>query len=298
MDSTSTTQMIRWLMELYEEGIITRADTDGVAMEWGSPEAILTAIEQIAYRRGIGDVLAESSVRAAEKLGRGSIGYVNHVKGLPIYGQQNPSNMAAFKGTCLSASVSPRGDTRRGMHFPVDQYEEVEDPEKLPEERKRELAQCYEGEAKAVADKEDVALACDMLSVCKYTITWMQALTLQDAADLYAAGSGVETSEESLLERARKIRTLERAIDVREGLTREIETLPERYFNKNQPVREGPYRGNVLDSKRFEDMKTEYYALRGWDPVTGVPTGETLRKLGLEDVAGDLERWGRSPRSG
>jgi aldehyde:ferredoxin oxidoreductase len=296
IDVTSTTQMIRWLMELYEAGVITKEDTDGVAMEWGSPEAILAMIEKTAHREGIGDVLAEGSLRAAEKIGRGSMEYVNQVKGLAVSEVQNPNNAAAYKGTCLSDSVSPRGDNMRALSYPIERYEEVEDPEKLTIERKRELAQCYEGEAECVVSHEDLVLLCDMLSICKYTTAWwMGAVTLEHMVDLYSAGSGTEASIETLVEQAGTIRTLERAIDVREGLTREMETLPRRFFNKNEPIREGPYKGNILDSKRFEEMKSEYYELRAWDPLTGVPTEETLGRFGLEDVAEDLRKRGRLP---
>ncbi|MBW2368175.1 MAG: hypothetical protein JRH15_09845 [Deltaproteobacteria bacterium] len=86
---------------------------------------------------------------------------------------------------------------------------------------------------------------------------------------------------------ADKIRTMERAYEVMEGLTSQHDTLPKVYFDK--AIDSGPLKGAVLDSSKFETMKKEYYALRGWDPDTGVPTRETLTKFGLEDVARDMK---------
>ena len=91
---------------------------------------------------------------------------------------------------------------------------------------------------------------------------------------------------EKLLEAAARIRCLERAFSIRAGLTRDGDTLPKRFWEK---VPDGPFKGEKLSPAKFEQMKTEYYAIRGWDPQTGVPTRETLEKLGLKDAVHDLE---------
>jgi aldehyde:ferredoxin oxidoreductase len=98
-------------------------------------------------------------------------------------------------------------------------------------------------------------------------------------ARLLSAGSGTETSVDDLFDFARKIRTLERAYEAGEGLTREDDTLPRKAFKIANEE------GHLLDPEKFELMKSEYYELRGWDPETGVPTEESLVALGLEDIA-------------
>ncbi|MBM3299691.1 MAG: aldehyde:ferredoxin oxidoreductase, partial [Deltaproteobacteria bacterium] len=79
---------------------------------------------------------------------------------------------------------------------------------------------------------------------------------------------------------------LERAFDVRQGLRRDDDTLPDKFFDT--PLAKGKYKGAVLDRTKFEQMKDEYYELRGWDKRTGVPTKEKLMELGLATVADEV----------
>ena len=109
------------------------------------------------------------------------------------------------------------------------------------------------------------------------------------------AGTGVETSVDMLFKVAGKVRTLERAYCVREGMTRETDSFPKRFMDK--PIASGHYMGEVLETKKFEKMKDKYYALRGWDVATGVPTRKTLEAAGLGDVAKDLEKRGKLPNA-
>jgi aldehyde:ferredoxin oxidoreductase len=103
---------------------------------------------------------------------------------------------------------------------------------------------------------------------------------------MFSTGSGLELSVEDLFTYAKRVRTMERAYEVGEGLTRESDTLPKSFFDN--PIKSGPWKGGVLERERFEDMKSKFYTLRGWDPETGIPTEETLIELGLGDVAEDL----------
>jgi aldehyde:ferredoxin oxidoreductase len=121
------------------------------------------------------------------------------------------------------------------------------------------------------------------------------ALTPEYQAKLFSAGSGIETSVEDLFEFANKVRTMERAYEAGEGLTREQVTLPRKFFDN--PIREGDLKGAVLEPDKFEEMKDHYYALRDWDVATGIPTEATLGRFGLDDVAEDLKKRGRLPSS-
>ena len=64
----------------------------------------------------------------------------------------------------------------------------------------------------------------------------------------------------------------------------------------DKPIEQGKFKGSVLESTKFEQMKSNYYALRGWDIATGIPTRETLEQTGLGDVARDLEKRGKLPK--
>jgi len=73
---------------------------------------------------------------------------------------------------------------------------------------------------------------------------------------------------------------------VRQGLTRVDDSLPKKFFD--QPLAKGRYKGQVIDKEKFEQMKDEYYELRGWDKKTGIPTREKLEELDLKDVADEV----------
>jgi aldehyde:ferredoxin oxidoreductase len=147
----------------------------------------------------------------------------------------------------------------------------------------------YEGKAASVRYYERVAALADTLGVCKWHgPQTLMPMTPEKYAELYSAGKGVEMTGEGLLEAVHRIHTVERAFLVREGLTRDDDTLPKRFFQ--EPLPEGPFKGEKIDLVKFEEMKTRYYELQGWDPPTGVPTQATLEKLGLNDVAENMRR--------
>ena len=110
---------------------------------------------------------------------------------------------------------------------------------------------------------------------------------------LLSAGTGVETSDDMLFRFAKRVRNLERAYCVREGMTRDTDSMPKGFMDR--PIKRGDFRGSVLDSEKFEEMKSKYYALRGWDIESGIPAAETLEQTGLGDVARDLEKRGKLP---
>ena len=128
----------------------------------------------------------------------------------------------------------------------------------------------------------------DMLGVCKHMgFANFQVFNPVNLAELFSVGLGRIVPYEDLVTGAERNRNVERAFQVREGLTRKDDTLPKREFNKDIG---GRLKGVYLDRDRFEKAKDEYYALRGWDIETGAPTGETLTPLGLDDIAEDLKR--------
>jgi aldehyde:ferredoxin oxidoreductase len=152
--------------------------------------------------------------------------------------------------------------------------------------------QVYDGKPELVVVMEDIVTINDLLSTCKWMGGWARALLSQERqAALFTAGSGIETSAKDLFSYARKVRTMERAYEVGEGMTSEKDVLPERFLD--HPIGQGPWKGATLDSEAFHEMKRQYYLLRGWDPQTGIPTQETLKSMGLDEVASDLQAMGK-----
>jgi len=111
-------------------------------------------------------------------------------------------------------------------------------------------------------------------------------------AAVLSAGLGREIKVDDLIDTASRIATQERAFAVREGLTREHDTLPKKLINYRMP---GTWPEDKIDPQSLERMKNEYYTAMAWDMESGVPTRETLDSLGLSDVASDLENMGKLP---
>ncbi len=119
------------------------------------------------------------------------------------------------------------------------------------------------------------------------------------AAERVAAVTGIPFDEASLYEIGERVCSIERAIVVRDGRTRETDAIPDFFFKV--PIPDGYQEGRKLDRKKFEKMKDEYYELRGWDVATGFPRRSTLEKLGLTKVAtrmSKIKKLGPEPQGG
>jgi aldehyde:ferredoxin oxidoreductase len=317
IDIISLMGIISWLMRLYESGIITVEDTDGIPMEWGTRQAIIGMLKKIVFREGFGDTLAAGILPAAKKIGRGSKDYAYQVKGLPLYSPTTPDALIPTKGRSLCIAVSPRGDAMRTMMEGREARRAEDIPQLVARQNekfaaeymkalqqtikdvtgteKAYLAEEYEGKPELVVYSEDEIIIFDCLSSCKligapFLNTPSQVKYL---ATLFSAGMGAETTFDMLVKIAKRVRNLERVFNVREGMTRDGDSLPKGFMD--HPLEKGDSKGSVLKSAEFEKMKDRYYALRGWDIATGIPTRETLEQTGLEDIARDLEKSGKLP---
>jgi aldehyde:ferredoxin oxidoreductase len=301
IDPTSTIGMINWAMELYEKGIIDEKDTDGVPMVVGSREATEGMIEKIVKREGFGDLLAGSVDAAVSKIGQNSEYYLIHAKGIPL----THANRFNYRGSAIAAATGNRGDWVGGRNWaPADIEELIDD---LPEVESRwyisafekALAKygldkssltwdSYEGKAALMALQRKLISVTDMLLNCKYHSVWLLgAIGIELQAKLLSAGEGRDHSIEELFEAAERIHALERVYNLRGGATKKDDHLPKRFFE--EPM-SGFYPEDVLDRKKFDQMKEEYYAAMRWDAETGFPAKETLLEVGLADIAEDIEK--------
>ncbi|MBW1961927.1 MAG: aldehyde ferredoxin oxidoreductase family protein [Deltaproteobacteria bacterium] len=295
LDVVETGGIIALLMELYQDGIISAEDTDGIRMEKGSQEAILKIIRKIALREGIGDILAEGPRRAAELLDNRAVDYLVLVKEHFPHGYQFP----AFEGTSLMQAV--------GSADPFPTYGTgIELRLSMPGPREKLLSEAKElfgseeaylpgnyspAKVKMVIDAEHRSRIPDLLGVCIYVIDGYNKSASDPnffydrLADLYRAATGIALSREILFTAAERLVNLERCHDAREGLMREQDSLPRRFF---RPFPGGANRDKALDPEKIEQMKTLYYQSRGWDPETGLPSSEKLRQLGLENLIKEI----------
>ncbi len=294
IDVISAGVSMSFLMELRERGIIGEDLLGGVDLRWGNHEAMIEALELIARREGVGDLLAEGVREMARRIGGEAERYAMHVKGLEISGQDGRTHRSAG----LTHAVAARGaDHMRGL-VTVDQlaYRDVA-AERFGEDKADRVVDGYSEDYKALAVKmhEDAYAVRDSLIVCWYSVGWPPLFWVDDFSRVLSAVTGEESWSDvgEVWLAGERIVNLKRAFNVREGITRRDDTLPERFTR--EPMPEGPGRGQVVDLERMLD---EYYELRGWDLETGFPTRERLEELGLSDVAEELAGAGKLARGG
>jgi len=277
LDATSTGAVISFAMECYEKEILTREDVDGLQLTWGNAELMLELVKRIAYRQGIGDLLAEGSYRAAKKIGKNALKYAMVTKGV----EHIEFDPRGVKGWGLAYAVSSRGaDHLRallGGEFGITP-EQAKTLWGVPEAADRLSTK---GKAKMLKWHEDNRADVDSLEICKF-LARTALIAPHWFVDFMDAVTGVRLSEEEIMRVGERINNLERAFNVRQGLTSSDDTLPERFLK--EPLPEGPNKGQVCE---LQPMLEEYYELRGWNN-TGVPMRDKLAQLHLSDVADEL----------
>ena len=313
IDATSVSRMIAWAMELYEQGKISQKDTDGIALNWGNPEAISQMVDKIIKKEGFGEVLACNPADAAQKIGK-DVEEALQIKGLPLGG----TNVMNFRARTIGAVVNPRGgDEYRarvgsfdnlgsgknagmtGMSNP-DSYEaktamaiiNAALAEKQKAGEKPVIGQFdYEARGALAALGQKISTVSDTLGQCKWNTIFLNiGVSIEFQANALSAGTGQETAIEELLDAADRISCQERAYAIREGMTKEADTLPKKLINYSMT---GSYPDDKVTPQGLAKMTAEYYRAMGWDVETGVPTVDTLRALNLEDVAADLIKLGK-----
>jgi aldehyde:ferredoxin oxidoreductase len=283
LDTISAGRTIGFMMELWEKGIITSADTGGISFEWGNSEVVLDLLKQIAYRQGLGDLLAEGSRRIAAQIARGAEPYAMEVKGQEIAAQDG----RAQRSMGLAHVTSTRGADHLKA-FPV--IDETGYPSeairRYGEEYMPELADPLATRHKPmlVIDGENFGAVIDSAGNCKSGGTFVLAeIYWQEMADAIHTATGMDMTVPQLKAVGERIYNLQRCYGVLHGISRKDDRLPPRF--KEEPNPSGHARGQTFD---VEPLLDEYYALRGWDVRTGIPTRAKLRALGLEDVADRL----------
>jgi aldehyde:ferredoxin oxidoreductase len=259
MDTISAGGAVGFAMECAERGLLS--DTWATDLRFGDTIGALKLLEDMAYRRGIGDLLAEGVKKASETIGGGSEQFAIHVKGLelPAYDPR-----AGF-GSALTYSVNPRGACHRRAWPPAKEVLGGVPPF------------TFDGKAAMVKEQfyERGILHC--LVVCD-TPHGTRLTTLPEYAEFVEAVTGRAYTDGEWRAAEERIETTCRLFNLREGLSRRDDILPHRLLEEAQPA--GPAGGQVIGRAGLDRMLDEYYALRGWDHQ-GVPLPETLAKFGI-----------------
>lgn len=281
LDTISCGGTIAFAMECYERGILTKEDTDGLELTFGNSEALLTLIEKIAKREGIGDLLAEGSYRAAKKIGKGAEKYSITTKK-----QEFPAHMPQYKPSLgIIYAVNPFGaDHQSSDHDPILTLPPESDGRKnlaligLRKGYEDNFELDYYKAKFAFRTQCFVSLT-DILGLCQFVWGLAGLYGPKDLVLLAKYGIGWDTSIYELMEIGERKINMMRYFNAREGFTREDDTIPDRIF---EPFKDGPSKGKALVKEKYQKAKEYYYEIAGWDRKTGNPTEETLRKLELE----------------
>ncbi len=262
IDTISAGSAIAFLIEIYEKGILTREEVDGLEPRWGDPVILVELIRKIALRIGIGDILAEGVKRASEIIGRGSEKYAMHIKGLELPAYDPRSS----KGQGLNLATSPIGASHcTGWNkFEIRGIPEKVDP--FTVEKKAELTKFVQDETAFM----ETAIFCSFPVV-------RDMVTVELYSELLYTSTGIErfNSPEYLWIVGERIFNLERLFNLREGIDGKYDGVPERI--SKEPVPREPSRGQIFED---EIMLKDYYGVRGWDE-NGIPLPEKLRELDL-----------------
>jgi aldehyde:ferredoxin oxidoreductase len=282
VDTISCGATIAWAMEATARGLL---DDQGLGLAFGDGQAVLRAIEAIALRRGVGDLLAEGSLRAARRLGPAAVDLTVTVKG-----QELPAHMPQHKRSLgLIYAVNPFGaDHQSSEHDSMLRTK----PGSLHRRRLAELGQFGDLDLRDLSDDkvrfayvtQCFYSALDTLGLCQFV--WGPSWQLygpSETVELVRAATGWDVTLEELMKVGERRLHLHRGFNAREGIGRDADVLPKKLF---QPLGgQGPTAGVALTAEEFERARAEYYRLAGCAPDTGYPTRDRLAELGLDWLA-------------
>jgi aldehyde:ferredoxin oxidoreductase len=254
LDSISTGEIIGWLMECLEKGLLTPEDI-GCVVSWGDTNAIQDIVKKIVSRQGIGDILADGATKASKKFGKRIQDLVMQVKGLDII-CGDPRGIKAYG---LTYAVASRG----ADHLRAEPYFELTNRKKEAKTRfgteKAANRLSEEGKAQLVVYSEKISLLCDSITICKNIGLCMDVLTIDICASLLTAGTGIKYTPEYINTIMTECINRDHELNKKFGVKKEDDTLPHRFVN--EPLSEGPTKGSTVNISKMVD---EYYELHKW----------------------------------
>jgi len=277
LDTISTGNSIAFAMECFERGLLGPEDTGGLDLCFGNAEAMVTLVEQIGRREGLGRLLGEGVARVAQRLGPEAEQFAMHARG-----QEFPMHEPRVKTSlALAYSLSPTGADH--VEAPHDPTLEKETPafetlrllgvsEPLP------MDELSERKVKAFHASQHLWGLYNSVGMCIFCAKPLGPLTLPELVDLINASTGWDMTLDDLVLVKDRHTALSRLFNLREGMTQTDDALPSRMF---EPLASGPRKGSRLDPEQFRQAVRTYYREAGW-AEDGIPTDETLDRLGLD----------------
>jgi aldehyde:ferredoxin oxidoreductase len=297
IDYMTFTALLDFTVDLYDKGIITTEDTDGLALK-PDLDTISRAMELVKANEGFGRILSQGWIGAVKEIGRGCEEYAHHIKGT----EPDFDARASFGVEVLGQVTNPRG----AHDMPIGGltvapgrdagwFEKV--VKKMgfpPSSLERIFVEPGFDVAKLLAHYENWATVLNSLGIC-FRMQSSRLFSIEICAELYSAATGVETGPEELRESAERAYNVYKMLNVREGFDRKDDSFPRKWFeplkspDRPEPLVAKDYflKADVLpeDTARILDS---YYEEKGWDLETGIPTASKLEELGLRELIADI----------
>lgn len=278
LDVISTGASIAFAMQCFESGILSAKDLDGIELRFGNTSGMLAMVEKIARREGIGRLLGEGVVRAAKEIGSGAEKFALNVKG-----QELPMH-------------EPRGKAGVGMGYAIanvgaDHLVIAHDPAFAVAESPVLKALAPLGILEPLDNRdigpkkmrlvfylENMHSFWNCAGVCLFGYAPRAWTPPEKMVEMVRASTGWDTSLWELAKVGERSVNMARAFNVREGFSRQDDTLPDIFF---QPMKGGALDGTYISREQFEESLTALYEMKGWDPATGAPTRGKLEELDI-----------------
>ncbi len=256
LDSISTGVVASFAMEAFERGHINEIDTGGIDLKFGNADALFKLIKKIAYREGIGDVLAEGTKRASEIIGKGSSYYAIQIAGMELSGVniKGCASMGLVLATSDFASHTRLWSATAEMNGLLN----------------------FENTPGFVKEGQDNINVRNSLIVCDFV-----PYDLDRFVPLLEAITGEKYSVDDLMKLGERISNLTRLYNIKNGRRRKDDRLPERFYKEKHLS--GIFKDKYLTEEKFSEWLDMYYEVRGWDK-NGVPKLETLKKLDINEL--------------
>jgi len=256
MDSISTSEVIGWIMECQEKGLVHPEDLEGLSLTWGERDKIREVVDMIVFRRGVGDRLANGATKLSKDFSEEARKLVMQVKGLDVI-CGDPRGIKAYG---LTYAVASRG----ADHLRAEPYFELTNRKEEAKKRfgteKAADRLSEEGKAALVSYSEKIALLTDSLTMCKNVGLCMDVLNFENASALLRYGTGIDYSPDYLKKILADQISIDHKLNKKFGVKRKDDTLPERF--QKEPLAEGPTKGSTVDIQR---MVKEYYKIHKWE---------------------------------
>lgn len=272
LDTIGTGTTIAFAMECFENGLITKEDTGGIELKFGNADAMVKMVEMIAKREGIGDVLAEGSKRAAEKIGNGALDYAMQIKG-----QEFPMHEPRWKqGMGMGYAISPTGADHMQSIHDGDSGEHPGGLLNLGVLKGLPANDLSPGKVRMFTYQQHWNSFKNCAGMCVFL-----PYGYQQGPEIIEAITGWSVTSWELMKVGERGTTMARAFNILAGLTKEDDVMPKRM---HEAFTSGPLKGVCVGEERLEDANSSYYGMMGWDE-TGAPTRAKLQELDIEWIA-------------